>query len=117
MIPVAALLAVLAMPVVGGCGKPGVPAEQFVGTWRQMSEDGSVPSDSPTLVLRSDATGTMDDPPNPRPKSIIWVVRGEKLVLTPRDGGSRLNSRYRFEGPDQLSLSTEYGEFTYERVE
>ncbi len=112
---VGAALAVLALL---GCAKPGVPAEQFVGTWQiELSEGTSFAAGPPTIVLRADATGTMADPPNPRPKSIIWLVKSDKLVLAPRDGTRRLECLYSFNGPDELVLSSGEVEVTYRRAE
>ena len=112
------LTAVLgALLAASGCGeKPGVSADQFVGTWRLHGhEDAAIPPGPPFIVLRGDARGTMADPPNPHPMEVIWVVSGETLRLTPRGGGSLVKYSYHFNSPDELLLTIGELELTYRR--
>jgi hypothetical protein len=113
---VLAVILGLAAAAVGCGSKPTADPRQFVGKWLQYIPDSTAPPDErPTIELRGDGTGATYAPPNPHRDAIVWYLRAGKLVITPRDGGSPSEYTYKFNGPDELILSTARGQATYKR--
>jgi hypothetical protein len=89
-----------------GCAQPTAPPEQFVGTWvgdyGEEGPRGGVYGEK--LSLRGDGKGSHRQPWDPHEQSIMWVLRGDKFIMTPRSGGTSMTWQYRFDGPDRLVL-------------
>ena len=114
------LVMVVTLTTALGCGEQsGVSADQFVGEWELRWDPATMPfpPGPPTLELRSDGRGRMADPPNPRDLEIMWVVRRNTLVITPRSGGDRHELAFRFDSPDELVLIREEGDLTFDRAQ
>jgi len=104
---------------VFGCAKSSVPAEQFIGKWLMVGEDGETVLTGPEryVELRGDGRGTTRLGWDPHPESINWFLKGDKLVLSPRSGGTPEFYEYRFEGTDKMTLAIEDLEITFKRSE
>jgi len=110
-------VALAALCLAAGCGKPSAPAQQFVGTWIvPLRPSGELrPGAAPTLTLAPDGTGIYTEYPDPHPQSVSWVLRGDKLVLASRDGSGSNTYSYRFKGPDELVMVMPGGEVAFKR--
>jgi hypothetical protein len=105
--------ALAALAMAAGCAKPSAPPEQFVGTW-VAPPPGDAPKLGayPTLTLAADGTGVYTPYPAPHPVNLNWVLKGDKLVTTHRDGSGTATYSYRFTSRDELVVTGEEGNVT-----
>jgi hypothetical protein len=113
----ACILALAALGLAVGCGKPSAPPEQFVGTWIAAPPGAKElkPGASPTLTLLSDGTGFYIEYPDPHARNVSWVPRADKLILADRDGTGSTTFSYRFNGRDELVMVMNQREATFRR--
>jgi len=84
-----------------------------------VGEDGETVIAGPEryFELRGDGRGTTRLGWDPHPESINWFLKGDKLVLSPRSGGTPEFYEYRFETPDKMTLTIEEQDLTFKRSE
>ncbi len=100
-----------------GCAKPSVPVDQFIGTWIAAPEKEELKLGVyPTLTMQSDGSGILTQYPDPHPMNVSWMVRGDKLILSDRDGsGAILTYRYKFKDRDRLTVTWDKTDVVFRR--
>ena len=93
-----ALVSVLAVPLLAGCGGGKAAVDPLVGTWRELGAGGK-PLPAPVIITKTQdgylATiaywGPGSQPASPRPTLALPLRRqGDKLIGTYRAGGVNL---------------------------
>ncbi|MBN1459824.1 MAG: hypothetical protein JXA57_09810 [Armatimonadetes bacterium] len=113
-------IAIAGLSLLLGCAQPSVPAEDFVGVWLGDYGEAGPPGglQGAKLTLRGDGKGAYRETWDPHEQAIMWVLRGDEFVLTPRSGGLSTAWKYRLEDPDHLVLIDEDGnELKFRREE
>ena len=101
------LVAVMLMSSFASCGNK----RKFVGTWQELDEDGEVSSDSETIVLANDGTGSASA--DGLTASVKWSVEKDKLFVTISVCGVTETEEYtyKFSG-NKMILTDQDGEQT-----
>lgn len=88
--------------LVCGCAKTKGDPARFVGVWEEVVKEGTM--FKTTLELRGDGQALRTNLPDPHTEELAWYLKGDKLVLAPKNTTKPTRYDYRFNSPDELVL-------------
>ncbi len=96
-----------------GCAKTKEDPARFVGVWEEVVKEGVL--FKTRIELRGNGQGFRTNLPDPHAEELAWYLKGNKLVLAPKDATKPTQYDFRFNSPDELVLMLDGKEAVLQR--